>query len=397
MMWPPARLRLSHNHFEMSGIGGGGNNFRRSPLPARPPKTSAPPPLHVFPARFVGRNRSPGRARSPGRHARPMPPAYAREPYEPPATGFDRGEGGYGYGGHGCGRPGFRARPPAPPAGPPAVGPSFGWTPRRSGGSSGSGRPSPSQNAPSVPPPPPSLPPPPPPPPPTSPPPPPPPEPGATPTAPAPAWLKNAYAAAPPPATATRASPPTPIIPDDASDETKHAAEVAQFAERRLAAIRAAVDGQPTAADALPEFKNVLNALEFRSYEREQEALMRVRRERWRSQERIQQARRALIRAEGEVKRIDLAAQHFDTKIRRLKRYAKFIENKWVDEEEDAKEKRDGKLEGGRKAEMTPEGRQAKMARVWKGPSDPRRNRGGPSGTPVVADGARGQDKDVVA
>lgn len=73
--------------------------------------------------------------------------------------------------------------------------------------------------------------------------------------------------------------------------------------------------------------------LDSKSVPGEIQVLRNLRKDYWKAMERQKKATMDLRKAERDVLRIDLPAMHIESKINRLRSYAKFIESGWVDEE----------------------------------------------------------------
>ncbi|KAI0565035.1 hypothetical protein FGB62_22g538 [Gracilaria domingensis] len=136
-----------------------------------------------------------------------------------------------------------------------------------------------------------------------------------TPSAPnTPSWLKGTYKPQPPSSTAL--------------------STVEQWCEHRVSAIKATVEDTVTEGntDEIPELRKVMMDLDSKSVPNEIQALRSLRKDYWRAVDRQKKALAELRKAEREVMRIEPPAMHIESKISRLRRYAKFIESGWMDE-----------------------------------------------------------------
>eukprot|EP00178_Gracilaria_changii_P014077 TRINITY_DN3994_c0_g1_i1.p2 TRINITY_DN3994_c0_g1~~TRINITY_DN3994_c0_g1_i1.p2 ORF type:complete len:295 (-),score=46.55 TRINITY_DN3994_c0_g1_i1:1466-2350(-) len=130
-----------------------------------------------------------------------------------------------------------------------------------------------------------------------------------------PSWLKGTYKPQPPSA--------TPL------------STVEQWCEHRINAIKATVEDTASEGndDDIPELRKVMTDLDSKSVPNEIEVIRSLRKDYWRAVERQKKAMNELRKAEREVMRIDPPATHIESKISRLRRYAKFIESGWIDED----------------------------------------------------------------
>ncbi|CAN8075263.1 unnamed protein product [Agarophyton chilense] len=130
-----------------------------------------------------------------------------------------------------------------------------------------------------------------------------------------PSWLKGTYKPQPPSA--------APL------------STVEQWCEHRISAIKATVDDTQTEGnvDDIPELRKVMTDLDSKSIPDEIQVLQGLRKDYWRAVERQKKAMSELRKAEREVMRIEPPAMHIESKISRLRRYAKFIESGWMDED----------------------------------------------------------------
>lgn len=130
-----------------------------------------------------------------------------------------------------------------------------------------------------------------------------------------PSWLKGNYKPQPPSA--------TPL------------STVEQWCEHRLSAIKATIEENSTegGTDDIPALRKVITDLDSKSVPAEIQVLRNLRKDYWKAIDRQKKAMTELRKAERDVLRIDLPAMHIESKISRLRSYAKFIDSGWVDEE----------------------------------------------------------------
>lgn len=125
-----------------------------------------------------------------------------------------------------------------------------------------------------------------------------------------PSWLKGTY----------RPQPPPPATQPDT---------IETWCKERLEAIKATVESK---SDAVPELRKVMDDLDSTKVADEIALISSIRKEYWKARERQRKASGELRRAEREVQRIDMHSAHIDSKIARLRSYARFIEGGWVED-----------------------------------------------------------------
>ncbi len=104
---------------------------------------------------------------------------------------------------------------------------------------------------------------------------------------------------------------------------------VDSWCQARLEAIRATVDG----ADTIPELRKVMDDLEYEKIEIELDIARKARRERWHASERFRKTDIEAHATERPMRKIDIAAEHIESKLARLQSYSLFIDNNWTDGE----------------------------------------------------------------